>query len=160
MFNSVMSTSLRFFDINPLGRIINRFSKDINLLDETLPWTLNDFMHVLMLVLSAITIIGILNFWAIIPLIPLGVLFVYIRRYYLRSSVELKRIESVNRSPILVHVNNTLSGITTIKAANIQNTLIKEFHSHTNYHTRAISVFIYVSRWFAIRLGIRTKDSI
>jgi ATP-binding cassette subfamily C (CFTR/MRP) protein 4 len=46
MFNSVMSTPIRFFDLNPLGRIMNRFSKDINLLDETIPWCINDFMHV------------------------------------------------------------------------------------------------------------------
>lgn len=46
MFNSVMSTPIRFFDLNPLGRILNRFSKDINILDETIPWTINDFMHV------------------------------------------------------------------------------------------------------------------
>ena len=46
MFNAVMSTPIRFFDLNPLGRIMNRFSKDINLLDEAIPWTINDFMHV------------------------------------------------------------------------------------------------------------------
>jgi len=46
MFNAVMSTPIRFFDLNPLGRIMNRFSKDINLLDEATHWTINDFMHV------------------------------------------------------------------------------------------------------------------
>ena len=105
-----------------------------------------------MLVMSSITMTTILNYWALIPLVPLGFLFVYIRRYFLRTSVEIKRIESVNRSPIFVHVNNTLSGITIIKAANIKNILINEYNTHTDYHTRAISLFMYVNRWFAVRL--------
>ena len=46
MNNCVMSTPIRFFDLNPLGRIMNRFSKDIGVLDESIPWTIYDFMHV------------------------------------------------------------------------------------------------------------------
>jgi ATP-binding cassette subfamily C (CFTR/MRP) protein 4 len=46
MFNSVMSAPVRFFDLNPLGRIINRFSKDVGLLDEQIPWAVYDFLEV------------------------------------------------------------------------------------------------------------------
>ena len=46
MLNQVLSTPIRFFDLNPLGRIMNRFSKDIGLLDEAIPWTIYDFMQV------------------------------------------------------------------------------------------------------------------
>jgi len=46
MFNSVMSAPVRFFDLNPLGRIMNRFSKDVGLLDEQIPWAVYDFLEV------------------------------------------------------------------------------------------------------------------
>lgn len=46
MFNKVLKTPMRFFDINPLGRIMNRFSKDIGLVDDLIPNTVSDFMIV------------------------------------------------------------------------------------------------------------------
>ncbi len=46
MFSSILSTHIRFFDLNPLGRVINRFSKDIGQVDDTIPMTCLDFGHV------------------------------------------------------------------------------------------------------------------
>lgn len=106
-----------------------------------------------MTVLGSIAVSLVLNYWIIIPTIPLTILFIYIRNYFLASSMELKRIEGINRSPIYVHVNNTLSGMTIIRAANMQEILNEEFFIHTDYHTRANSAFIYVNRWFGVRLG-------
>jgi ATP-binding cassette subfamily C (CFTR/MRP) protein 4 len=106
-----------------------------------------------MLVLSAIILTLYLNAWTFIPLIPLIFIFIYIRRYFLCTSIEIKRIEAINRSPILVHVNNTLSGISVIRSSNSSNNLLEEYNAHTDYHTRAVSTFASINRWFAIRLG-------
>nr|APD26522.1 ATP-binding cassette transporter subfamily C member 4 X4 protein [Brachionus koreanus] len=152
MFNKVLKTPMRFFDTNPLGRIMNRFSKDIGYIDDLIPQTVGDFMIVLMMVLGSVAVSLILNYWIIIPTIPLTFLFIYIRRYFLATSMELKRIEGITRSPIFVHVNNTLSGMPIIRAANMEEKLNEEFFVHTDYHTRANSAFMYVNRWLGIRL--------
>nr|UOU03342.1 ATP-binding cassette subfamily C4-4-1 [Brachionus rubens] len=149
MFNK---TPMRFFDTNPLGRIMNRFSKDIGFVDDLIPSTVGDFMIVLMMVLGSVSISLILNYWIIIPTIPLTVLFIYIRKYFLATSMEIKRIEGIVRSPIFVHVNNTLSGMTIIRAANMEEILNEEFYVHTDYHTRANGAFMYVNRWLGVRL--------
>ncbi len=106
-----------------------------------------------MLVLSSIIITSLINVWTLIPLVPLVFVFIFIRRYFLYTSIEIKRIEAINRSPIFVHVNNTLTGISAIRATNSQNKLYEEFNAHTDYHTRSVSLFACINRWFAIRLG-------
>lgn len=158
------------------GRIINRFSKDIGILDETIPMTVLNFMHVSFLVLGSVCLSIYINKWIIFTLVPLIILLVYIRRYFLASSTEVKRIEGISktfnqnytqfklisskspcvlldRSPIYVHVNNTLSGLVSIKAARMDATLNKEFFVHTDYHTRAVTTFLFINRWFGSRLG-------
>lgn len=107
-----------------------------------------------MLVLGCIVLSLVLNYWIIIPTIPLTLIFIYIRRYFLATSREMKRIEGTTRSPIYVHVNNTLSGMSIIRASNMENVLKQEFFVHTNYHSRANSTFMYVNRWLSVQLGI------
>lgn len=57
------------------------------------------------------------------------------------------------RSPIYVHLNNILSGMTTIRASNMQSILRKEYFRHNDYHTRAVGGFLFVNRWLGVRLG-------
>ena len=57
-----------------------------------------------------------------------------------------------DRSPIYVHLNSTISGITTIRAANIQNKLWEEFNELADFHTRSASSYVYLNRWFSCRL--------
>ncbi|CAF0703150.1 unnamed protein product [Brachionus calyciflorus] len=152
MFNKVLKTPMRFFDTNPIGRIMNRFSKDIGFVDDLIPSTVSDFMMVLMMVLGSVSISLILNYWIIIPTIPLTFVFIYVRKYFLATSMEIKRIEGIVRSPIYVHVNNTLSGMTIIRAANMEDILKEEFYVHTDYHSRANATFMYVNRWLGVRL--------
>lgn len=106
-----------------------------------------------MMISSSVVITLTINIWIIIPLVPLIVLFIYVRKYFLVTSIEIKRIDGMNRSPIYVHLNNTISGIFAIRACKIEDKIYQEFNTHTDYHTRAISCYIYLTRWFAIRLG-------
>jgi ATP-binding cassette, subfamily C (CFTR/MRP), member 4 len=154
MFDSLMSTSVRFFDLNPIGRIMNRFSKDIAQLDDIVPENMSDFLEVFMLVISSLAITVWIIPWIIIPLIPLGFLFLWMRRYYLKASLEIKRIDGITRSPLFIHINNTIGGMSTIRANRNQDILSKEFSAHSDYNTRAYAAYLYANRWFAIRLDL------
>ncbi|RNA32981.1 multidrug resistance-associated 4-like [Brachionus plicatilis] len=147
MFGKVLKTPIRFFDINPIGRIINRFSNDTGILDDIIPSTICDFMNVFMTVVGSISLTLFLNYWILFPTIALAVLFIFIRNYYLTSSMEIKRIEATVRSPIFVHMGNTLCGMSTIRAANMEEKLNEEFFNHVDLHTRATSASIYINRW-------------
>ncbi|XP_078695256.1 ATP-binding cassette sub-family C member 4-like [Branchiostoma floridae x Branchiostoma belcheri] len=152
MFNAIIRARIRFFDTNPVGRVLNRFSKDVGMLDETLPWTFTDFIKLFLSVVTIIVMAGIINPWVFIPTLPLLILFIYIRKYYLNTSRDIKRLEGTTRSPVFSHLSATLQGLWTIRAFGAQESFQQEFDSHQDLHSEAWFLFIACSRWLALRL--------
>ena len=107
----------------------------------------NSARAVYTLILVAITTPG---FIALI--IPLGAIYYYIQRYYLRTSRELKRLDSVSRSPIYAHFQETLGGINTIRAYRQQARFALENEWRVDSNLRAYYPSISANRWLAVRL--------
>ena len=154
MLNSVIETKIRFFDLNPIGRIMNRFSKDFSNLDFILPNALFEYFLCGIMCIGSILLTSASNFWLIIPLVPVLCCSAYIRQYFLKSFREVKRIEALCRSPIYVHATNTHMGITTIRACKNEDILLSEFEAHSDYHTRAYLVSGIMTQWYAMRLSL------
>ncbi|CAF2760135.1 unnamed protein product [Rotaria sp. Silwood2] len=152
MLSGLLYTSMRFFESNPGGRILNRVTKDQQIMDEALPSTLFNAIQLLMMTTGfAITII-IINPWMILLLILLGPAFWLLCRYYLRSSQQLKRMESVTRSPMFGLFASSINGLTTIRAFKVQNDLIRSFMNLVDANTRPYLYMIAASRWLSVRI--------
>ncbi|MPC84824.1 putative multidrug resistance-associated protein [Portunus trituberculatus] len=80
--------------------------------------------------LGIIIIIALVNVWLLIPTVFLGMIFVYLRRFYLCSARDVKRLEGITRSPVFTHLSTSLQGLTTIRAFEMQQTFMDEFDSH------------------------------
>ena len=107
---------MAWFDQTPSGRIVNRFSNDINDIDIALGPAIQNLMEQLLL---AGTALGIT--WTLLPelILPcLCILAVYRRlsQYYRPTNRDIKRLESVARSPIYAHFSETLYGVSTVRA--------------------------------------------
>ncbi|XP_071159454.1 ATP-binding cassette sub-family C member 4-like isoform X3 [Mytilus edulis] len=152
MFNSLLRSPISFFDTNPVGRILNRFSKDTGHMDDLLPITLFDFIQCFLLIIGIVVVVGIVLPWVFIPLIPIGILFVVVRRYYIMTSRHIKRLEGTTRSPVFSHLSASLQGLHTIRAFGVQDKFQEEFDNHQNLHTEAWFLFLATSRWLAVRL--------
>ncbi|CAM4620699.1 unnamed protein product [Leuciscus chuanchicus] len=152
MFNSILKTPVRFFDINPIGRILNRFSKDIGQLDSLLPWTFVDFIQVFLQIIGTIAVACSVIPWILIPVLPLLICFLFLRRYFLRTSRDVKRIESTTRSPVFSHLSSSLQGLWTIRAFKAEERFQLTFDAHQDLHSEAWFLFLATSRWFAVRL--------
>lgn len=85
-------------------------------------------------------------------ILPLGALYMYIQRYYLRTSRELKRLDSVSRSPIYAHFQESLSGMSTIRAYSQQKRFELENEWRVDANLRAYFPSINANRWLAVRL--------
>ncbi len=105
-----------------------------------------------MIVSGAIVVPIIINYYIIIPLIPVIGIFMYIRGYFIVSGRMLKRLENIARSPILIHANSTVEGIATIRCSSKEDILCREFEKHNDGHTRAYHSFYISQRWFGLRL--------
>ncbi|CAG9840903.1 unnamed protein product [Diabrotica balteata] len=152
MFQNIIYSPMRFFNINPSGRILNRFSKDIGVMDENLPMTLMDTVQIGLYVFSICLVIGSLTIWIVIPTVLLAVLFYLMRIVFVQTSRDVKRIEAVTRSPIFTHLSASLQGLTTIRAFKAQDILKKEFDNYQNLNTSAYFIFAGANRTFGFWL--------
>ncbi|KAI9023065.1 multi drug resistance-associated protein MRP [Phycomyces nitens] len=152
MLDSVIHSPMSFFDTTPLGRILNRFSKDQHTVDEVLPRTFQAYFRVLFSVFSIVVIISISTPFFLVLVIPLGFIYSYVQRYYLATSRELKRLDSVGKSPIYSHFQETISGVCTIRAYGQQNRFIFENQGKLDDNQRAYYPSIACNRWLAVRL--------
>ncbi|XP_057709528.1 ATP-binding cassette sub-family C member 4-like isoform X3 [Corythoichthys intestinalis] len=152
MFHAILRTPVHFFQINPTGRILNRFSKDIGYLDSLLPWTFVDFTQVFLQVLGVIAVCATVMPWILVPFIPLFAIFLYLRRYYLQTSRDIKRLEATTRSPVFSHLSSSLQGLSTIRAFKVQQRFKEMFDDYQDLHSAAWFLFLTTSRWLAVRL--------
>ncbi|XP_031216906.1 multidrug resistance-associated protein 4 [Mastomys coucha] len=152
MFESILKAPVLFFDRNPIGRILNRFSKDVGHMDDLLPLTFLDFIQTLLLVVSVIAVAAAVIPWIIIPLVPLSIIFLVLRRYFLETSRDVKRLESTTRSPVFSHLSSSLQGLWTIRAYKAEERCQELFDAHQDLHSEAWFLFLTTSRWFAVRL--------
>lgn len=120
LLSAVAFAPMAFHDVTPPGRLLNRFSADQYAIDETLPFQLNIFlaqaygMAGTMLVLAYSTS-GI--FLAAMP--PLAYLYFLLQRRYRATSRELKRLDSVTRSPLFSQFGDSLEGSAVIRAQSV-----------------------------------------
>ncbi|XP_070327616.1 ATP-binding cassette sub-family C member 4 isoform X2 [Odocoileus virginianus] len=152
MFESILRAPVLFFDRNPIGRILNRFSKDIGHMDDLLPLTFLDFIQTFLQVIGVVGVAVAVIPWIAIPLVPLGIVFFVLRRYFLETSRDVKRLESTTRSPVFSHLSSSLQGLWTIRAYKAEQRFQELFDAHQDLHSEAWFLFLTTSRWFAVRL--------
>ncbi|KAL8871245.1 MAG: hypothetical protein Q9174_002883 [Haloplaca sp. 1 TL-2023] len=152
MAYSIFRSPMSFFETTPTGRILNRFSSDIYRVDEVLARTFNMlFVNTARAVYTLILIAASTPVF-IALIVPLGGVYFYIQRYYLRTSRELKRLDSISRSPIFAHFQESLGGMTTIRAYRQQDRFALENEWRVDENLRAYFPSISANRWLAVRL--------
>lgn len=95
MFHSILHTPMRFFDLNPSGRILNRFSKDMGAIDEIMPRVMLEAIQIALVMCGILTVVMVVNPPMIVALGCACVLFSLVIKLYLRPSQDLKRLEGI-----------------------------------------------------------------
>merc|ERR1739838_154817 len=152
MIHQMMYSPLRFFDVTPVGRIINRCGKDTDVMDDILIRSISAVLACGCRVLATVIVICWATWYFVIALVPIFLLYYYVQNFYVKISRQLKRLQSVSRSPIFSHFGETLTGVSTIRAYNMQDTFIRQSsqkvdNNHMSYYPNVVS-----NRWLAFRL--------
>ena len=153
-FWCVLHSPMGFFVANPKGRILNRFAKDQNIMDELLPVVMFDFIQCALFCLSTIVIVCITVPVLTVIVPPIWYHFYLCRERYLRSGREIKRLEGITRSPIFASFSSTLEGLSTLRAYKLEDRVGPQFFRLIDTNSRTWYSFLMVSRWLGFRLDL------
>lgn len=158
MFNiildNVMFAKLRFFDTTPIGRIMNRFSKDIESVDQDLAPFVELSFNSLVQCLSTIVLIAWITPVFLIGAVIIGSMYYALGYFYSCGSRELKRFDSITKSPIMQHFSETLVGISTIRAYGDERRFIRENLVKIDTNNKPFFYLWVTNRWLAARIDI------
>ncbi|KAH9906969.1 ABC multidrug transporter-like protein [Xylariomycetidae sp. FL2044] len=148
----VLRTPMSFFDTTPLGRITNRFSKDIDVMDNNLTESLRMYLLTIGMILSIMGLILAYYYYFVAALVPLIILFIFSAGYYRSSAREIKRHEAVLRSHVFAKFSEAVYGTSTIRAYGLQNRFSSEMRKTIDEFDGAYFLTFSNQRWLSLRL--------
>lgn len=148
----IFNAPISFFDSTPVGRITSRFSRDVDTLDNLLPESLRTFLFTLFFLSSNFVLISVVFPMFLIPLVPMVVVFYLFQKFYRNTSRELKRLDSVTRSPLVATISETIGGISTIRAYGSTERFEAKAFVIMNYNNMTYYPTLLVQRWMQLRL--------
>ncbi|CAG2210271.1 ABCC5 [Mytilus edulis] len=154
IFSKILACPMQFFDTTPVGRIVNRFSADMDEIDVRLPGNMEIFLQNILMIIFALVSISYVSSWFLIALVPLIFFFVMLNKLFAACIRQLKRLDSVTKSPMISHVQASVQGISTIHAYGKSNEFVDKFHNLIDTNTVPYFLFVSSNRWLAIRLDI------
>ena len=150
--SSVLYSPMSFYDTTPLGRVLNRFSKDIYTIDEQLPDTARMYIITISRITLAVLYTCLLTPLFIIGLIPIVWFYRISQNYYIRTSRELTRLENTSRSPIYALFTETLDGLATVRAYRQEKRLTNKSNALLDSNIAAYFLNFSSNCWLAVRL--------
>uniref|UniRef100_A0A8C7LEF1 Canalicular multispecific organic anion transporter 2-like n=1 Tax=Oncorhynchus kisutch TaxID=8019 RepID=A0A8C7LEF1_ONCKI len=152
LLDNKFHTPQSFFDTTPIGRVINRFSKDIYVIDEALPSTVLMFLGTFFSSLSTmIVIVASTPIFAVV-IAPLAFIYIFVQRFYVATSRQLKRLESVSRSPIYSHFSETVTGSSVIRAYCRHDAFVLMSDMKVDENQKSYYPGIVSNRWLGVRI--------
>uniref|UniRef100_A0A674G7L3 ATP binding cassette subfamily C member 9 n=1 Tax=Taeniopygia guttata TaxID=59729 RepID=A0A674G7L3_TAEGU len=151
LLNKIILGPIRFFDMTPLGLILNRFSADTNIIDQHIPPTLESLTRSTLLCLSAIGMISYATPWFLVALVPLGIAFYFIQKYFRVASKDLQELDDSTQLPLLCHFSETAEGLTTIRAFGHEARFKQRMLELTDTNNIAYLFLSAANRWLEVR---------
>ncbi|CAJ0935675.1 unnamed protein product, partial [Mesorhabditis belari] len=154
LLHNVLRSPLSFFDVTPLGRILNRLGKDIEVIDLRLPGTFRFVVISAVNVIQVVILITIALPLFMIVAIPVFVIYFLLLRYIITCSRQLQRLASITRSPIYSHFGESIQGASTIRAFGWTDNFIEMSKQKLEVYIRCSYFTMIAQRWFSVRLEL------
>ncbi|KAI7870590.1 P-loop containing nucleoside triphosphate hydrolase protein [Spinellus fusiger] len=152
LLQRILRAKVRFFDTTPMGRIVNRFSSDLATIDQEIGPSLSFLLFATAATLCVVLLVSSITPLFLIPGTIITIAFWIIGSYYLETSRDMKRLNSVSRSPIYVQFNETVNGVSTIRAFGCQQRFINENFKKIDNNNRPFIWMWATNRWLHCRV--------
>ncbi|PVD37119.1 hypothetical protein C0Q70_04114 [Pomacea canaliculata] len=147
LINRLLQAPMAFFDTTPLGRIMNRVSSDMEIVDNIVPVVIRDNLFTFGVLVATLVVISIISPFIIIFLVLLAIFIYFAFVTYIPTSRQCRRMESVTRSPIFAHLSETMSGVATIRAYKATDRFISISESRVDTNQTYFYGYIAGLRW-------------
>ena len=154
LLSGVLHAPLRFFESNPVGRIINRFSRDLETIELNLPASLIDAGHCLFETIAVCVVIGVLAPATLIVIGPIAIAYYTLQRMFRPISREAQRMYSVTLSPVFALLSESLSSIESLRASRVNDSFSNRFRLLLDRNTQVSYNQTAANRWIGIRLEL------
>ncbi|XP_071665793.1 multidrug resistance-associated protein 1-like isoform X3 [Patagioenas fasciata] len=152
LLDNVLHLPLQHFETNPVGQIINRFTKDLFIVDLRFHYYLRTWLNCTLEVIGTILVITSASPLFIVVVIPLGYLCLAVQRYYIASSRQIRRLARASHSPVISHFGETLAGRSTIRAFGHQERFIRKNHDVVYENLIYFYNSVISNSWLSVRL--------
>ncbi|XP_023231408.1 multidrug resistance-associated protein 4-like [Centruroides sculpturatus] len=154
MLHCITRTPISFLDNNPIGNILNRFSKDVNMMDDTLPLFYYITIRGCCLLVGIFLVQAFLCPYLLISTFVFLVLIYVLWKIYSQLLQSIKYMEGKSRSPVFSHLSVSLYGLTTIRAFKAESKFKSTFNKYQDNHTATWFIYEALSQWLYIYGGL------
>lgn len=154
MLRSILRSPMSFFDTTPIGRMMNRFSSDVDIMDNKLPDSFRLWSIMLFSTLAVLIVVGITTPIFIAAIIPIALFYVVFVKFYLPMARQMRRTESIRRSPIYNHFSETITGTSVIRAYQCADRFVQESRKRLDDNMKFYYASNTGSRWIGVRIEL------
>ncbi|CAK4663658.1 hypothetical protein LEN26_001378 [Aphanomyces euteiches] len=156
MTQALLRAPMRFFDTNPLGRILNRYSNDINTVDTTIPFGVSGLISAIFatffVVATTFYVIGAMAVFVV----PLLYVYSVFGRFYVQPAREIERVNKTTKSPLLTLISESIEGALVIRAFGSKQLRRFQRMHYRNVDTNNEAAFAaqVITQWFQLRMQL------
>lgn len=150
----VIYSPMSWFDTTPLGRIMNRFGKDIDVLDNQLSSLVRQCASTVLSILGACIMVIVFTYYFAIVVVVVFIFAYLFSSFYRSSAREFKRVDALLRSTLYSHFAESLSGLTTIRAYHESDRFLRDNYKYMDLQNRAYFLTVVNQRWLGLRLDL------
>ncbi|KAE9019318.1 Multidrug resistance-associated protein 1 [Phytophthora rubi] len=154
MTHSLMHAPTRFFDANPIGRVLTRYGGDVAAVDFQIPFQFGTLAANVFSVGCSLATAAFLIRWKGFLLIPVIAAYVAIGSFYILPARELQRISKTTLAPVLNHMSESVDGVSVIRAFGQVQRFFQTSSAKLDANHKIWYAQVYVSQWFSLRIQL------